>query len=737
MKKKINSILSIAVTAALAFSSFPAAIVNADSTVVDVAPSIAIYPPMDSGSSSDMSDVAMKTALTKVKQRVSIPSELSEFRYHSYSYNNTTTYSFSWTTPSGASFYKSLDVSIVGNIITNYNYNDGTNTYSNEPKFAKLSDAELLKKAKEYLQKFNPTIASQCTVTSNGVSLSGTTASFSFNRKYNDIKVQQNYGTIYLDKNTGKLSSMYTNWWDNASFKSSANVISTSTLQAAYKSLNKLTPYYTIETNSETGEKTAKIVYVPSYANDIDAFTGKESSMYADMDNGNDKIYPTASPAIFGEVVEEEAMEDSSVTFTEAEKKAISANENMLTKEQVIDIFKKDKYLKFTSDYKLTNSTLYDDPNYDSRFYWTMNFNIDNNAEYKYLSIKVDAETGKILYFDKYSYYRTDNKNNSLPELNVTKAKAIANDALKHYLPDIAANYKASEDNERAITYWGDNNEYYDTSRTFSYNRFVNNIQVSDDYAYINVNSNNEVMSFNYKYTEDVKFQKADILSVNNAYSKIFAQVTPELSYNGFIDKNGKTKTYLVYNYGGYTINAKTGKLCDYYGNDVVSSGDTTISYSDIKGISAEKAINEFKRHGVTLESINGKFEPNKAITEQEFSHLVDNIFNTWVAYPMYFKENSNDTNNSKLVSDKNLTKAAACKYLVQVWNADDYAKLKGIFKTPFTDVPETRSDIGYIAIAYAKGFIPASYGKLNPDKTMTRAEAIQMLYDYIVKANS
>ena len=67
------------------------------------------------------------------------------------------------------------------------------------------------------------------------------------------------------------------------------------------------------------------------------------------------------------------------------------------------------------------------------------------------------------------------------------------------------------------------------------------------------------------------------------------------------------------------------------------------------------------------------------------------------------------------------------------MYDRDGISELKGIYKTPFSDVKSNDENIGAIAIAYAKGFIPKGNGKFNGEQKITRAEAVQMIYDYLV----
>ncbi len=700
-----------------------------------------VMPPVLPGSTSDESDVAMRAALTKVKERISVPSELSEFTYSSYTNRNTTSYNFNWNTPSSASVSKTLSITIVGDIITNYYYYDGKNNNWSEPRLAKLSDTELLKKAKDALKKANPYIAARSVMTSNGTTLFGSTAGFSFKRMVNGVPADYNNGTIEVDKNTGSLVSMYVTWWDNASFESKNGVLTQDELIKAYKELNTLTPYYRISTDWQTGKKSVYIVYEPSFTNDIDAKTGKESSMYKDR---NKLLYGSNDIVAIDEedlLVDTTAPAEGSafVKFTPSEIKAINANEKLITKEKVNEILKNDKYIKLNDDFKTTYSNLYEEvDNYTdtSTYYWDLGYEYNKNSHIKNINARINAENGEIISFNSYSYYSSRQDEDKKPKLNVTSAAKTAEEALKYYLPDIADKFKANQNNLKEVETWGEKNEYYETSRIFTFNRFVGGIQVTGDDIRITVDSENQVTGFNYNYSDDVKFPSANsIISVEKAYETAFAEKPAGLKYSGFVDNEGKAHTYLVYNPGSYYVNARTGKLCNYDGTDFIPDGPDSV-FSDIEGIAAEKAITELKRHGVSLVTSGGKFEPDKLINSSEFTDFLSLIYRNNGGITPY-SAGANDA--SEVVEDINgnivyLTKADACKYLVQAWGAEDYAKLKGIYTTPFSDVPSTRSDIGYIALCYGKGAISQTSGKFNPDSSMTRAEAVKMIYDYLVK---
>ena len=166
----------------------------------------------------------MKAALTTVKKRIDIPEELTEFTYAESKVYGQTGYNFNWTTPNGAKEYKSINVSIIGGVITEYSRqgfgdDDGFQSFqSRDPKLAKLTQQEVLAKAKESFKKLNPDIYSECNFELRNLSLTSSKARIAISRNVNGIDVSNNGGSIRINQNTGELVNMNLEWWDGAKF---------------------------------------------------------------------------------------------------------------------------------------------------------------------------------------------------------------------------------------------------------------------------------------------------------------------------------------------------------------------------------------------------------------------------------------------------------------------------------------------------------------------------------------
>ena len=198
MKKTIAKTAALAMAVVLAGTSLPA--VSASALRISGAVS----------ATSDESEVAMQEALTKVKKRITVPDELSNFEYRTTQENGTKGFTFTWTTPDDVDLkydeYKQLTVRIVGDIITSYTVSDNTLFRSEEPSLAKLSEEEILEKAKAYFKQLNPTIAGDVRYEISKINLSGKMAGVEFKRYENGVYVNNNRGGVVVDKNTGLIT---------------------------------------------------------------------------------------------------------------------------------------------------------------------------------------------------------------------------------------------------------------------------------------------------------------------------------------------------------------------------------------------------------------------------------------------------------------------------------------------------------------------------------------------------
>lgn len=696
----------------------------------------------------------MKEALTAVKKRVTIPERLTEFKYSTSTKYGTECFDFTWR---DKEYKETIQISYANGVILSYNYNDNRNADNKEVKqsFAKLTDEKLLESAKKHIKQLNPDIYSKVKFKVNRIDLFGDNATVSFDRVENGIAVEGNGGSITLNKNTGELVSMGVEWfWNGTKFEKSSTRLSADEAKAKYKELTTLTPIYRIidEYNEKTGksEQKAVILYIPDFSDEIDAFTGKPSTIWDDMHN--DKGSRTFSYYYFNELTAEEATDDcdteAGVGFTEAELKEIEADKNMLKKDEITALLNKCKYTKMPDYVKLQNANLYKNEETEEYFYDITYIGGEDEAvdveevmdeddnvvsysnvttakePYFYMYVKLNAKTGEVLQFNK-----NVSKNYDDTKAYPVKSNAkIAEAAAKYYYGDVFGEYKADEGNSAIADYTIDkdgNKHYWKTSRVYKFTRYVNGVQVEGDAISINVDKTGEVLSISKHYT-DVKFPSVPEFSKDKAFEQLFKQIKLNLYYDGYYKPDGTVKTYLLYDINSYILDSKY-RVVSWDGTVLPAEKDDDTAYTDIKGIAEETAITTLARYGITLESENGKFNPNGKLTDKEFAAVVYKATRNYVPYYI-------ECGNYKQEEfEKTLTRKEAAKVFVDIYGGSDYAELKGIYRSPFTDVATSDEYVGYIAIAKALGFASAdSNGNYNPDKTVTRAQAMQLLYNYI-----
>lgn len=702
---------------------------------------------------SDESKVEMQAALTTVKKRVKIPAELSEFEYSTSESYGTKMFNFTWHTPKDAKTYRSIQISIVGGIITSYS--DSKNSgYTNDPSLAKLTEKEILEKAQAYAKQLNPSIVSNAKFELSSLELFASNARVSFKRYENNIPVKGNDGSIVLDKNTGALVSFSVDWWDNAQFPSPASAKSEKEIEAAYKKLCTLTPTYKISTNWETNNKTARIVYTPNMNSEIDAFTGGKSTIWEDMQKEEGiRYYGNSWYDCEEDCVAEEAMDAGGVddvVFTPAELEKIQQDNNLIKTDKAFEMLKKDKFVALTDDYKLTSYDIYsvkDDKTEEETFYLSLNYYVKDELKknykgYKSINVKMNADTGEVLYLKKYD------DNQTLPKLDVSKANSIAEAVTKDYSKNFIGHYKADSDNIAPVQSWKSGSKtVYEDTRTFSYSRYENDILVEGEYIYVTVDSKGTVTNYSFNYTEDVTFVPNKIIGSAKAFDKLYEQRDFDCYYDGWITKDGKVKTYLIYKMDNFLLNANTGALCSWNGEKLSapSTPAREIKYTDIKGIPQEEAIRMLQKYGVTLsvDTETKQFKPYDIITEKEFENLISSALGGYaIAYDDVEMEEVEEDSKASAAAKKKAeaeekdkaetTMEEAAVIFARRYLSADIAKLNGIFKSPFSDVTSGNKNVGYIAVANAKGFVKGENGKLVCEKKLTRAEAMQMVYDYI-----
>jgi len=84
--------------------------------------------------------------------------------------------------------------------------------------------------------------------------------------------------------------------------------------------------------------------------------------------------------------------------------------------------------------------------------------------------------------------------------------------------------------------------------------------------------------------------------------------------------------------------------------------------------------------------------------------------------------------------SDAPVKREDAFVYLIRICNYEKIASLSDIYKVSYKDSDKlSEGKIGYVAILSGLGIICGDGGELRPSDALTRAEAVVMLYKYLL----
>ncbi len=711
---------------------------------------------------------ALQNAVADVKKRVDIPASLTEFSKETNNKYGVSYYTFKWyreeerKNNSGGKYkvtVESITVRYYRGNITGYEYYNEDRSGSGKRRFAKLTAAEQQKAAEENLKKLMPDLKGHAVFERStfSSSLNAQNVTFIIKRVENDIPVKNNSGSMTIDRDTGKLISFRLKWWNDADIPKPENILSEEQVSEIYEKRKGLKAYYNIYTmryDEETGEYVNDVFALPVYVpvnqgeNEIDAFTGKYTSKYVDMKKySQTDAYDWDSyddDMVEEEYEEEEEEEDSGYVnagagyggykFTDAEMKAFDEENTYITYEKALKIIKDDPYIILNDNMISSRKTVIDLPDDcgNPRKAWKLDFEYTTNKpteDYISLTVYMDALTGEIIRFSKTYGYGKESANKDNSALDHNNALAVAKRAGEHFLGDRYKEYRYSDSSE---TYKYDNTP---AQQTIYFTRYVNGLEVPQDKLIISVDSHSEVLNFSYTY-HDIKFPEAKLVSKQAAYDRLFEDMKPTLSYEGFADLQLKPHIYLTYTFDSdFMLNALTGERIGYLGTSYYADKNPKtekkdVKYSDIKGYKYEKEINTLLDNGIYITD-SDRLCPEEDITVGEFLDLLNVGFGKKM-YHLYTGKNEKETADMR---SRRLTRSELLKIYVKMYSGDwQAAEMKGIFKQFYTDIPETSELCGYAAIGRYSGYITTRSGKFDPDGGIKKGDALKALYDYLLQ---
>lgn len=699
---------------------------------------------------NDSANTVVRSKLAAVKNRVDIPEEFSEFTYSVNTRASADIYSFNWETKNNSDSRGSISCSMCGSVITSYTlYRSDYKRWSDSAKMAQMTESELHAAAVKAVKRLNPTVADSISVDESvKMSVNSSTASFSLTRTSSNIPVANDTGTITLDKNTGELISFNISWHPNAAFAEAGKAIPEDKAWDNYEKMIAIKPQYEVFYNSESKSWESRLVYVQTDYGDINAFTGNKSNFQEDAfysDEKNESISMDSaeeSPA---------AGAENGVSFTEEELKELNVELPYGTEKAVVDLIKSNKYLTWSDGMTMERSYLTKGKHYANtdRYMFTASFtnevkedywadepmpltgyeesyavpsatsvsSASSERTYEYMRITVDAQTGEVL---NYSYYDTNSE--AADSYDMSKADALAKDIAKNLAPSHIDEYSDYTSNLSSYSY--DGITHYSGSE-HSFGREVNGIAVSGNSINLSFDPNMKLTDYSISYS-DVKFTNPkNMLTAEQAFEKFKADNELTLCYKARLGEK-TTATVLVYS-------AESSVYCDAFTGKPVydwwyGSNNAENDLSGIKDKKLLKMTEALDDNGIIVSA--EKFGEGDSVKLEDFARFMDLIYRngTPISESSITLPSGIKIEEDEDYAGKTVTRGDAMVLYASAVCGNKAAELKGIYRSPFTDVKDSDKYVGYYAIAYALG--ATGEKTLNPSAAYTYADFIKLVYN-------
>lgn len=628
----------------------------------------------------------MQKILESVKQKVEIPSECSEFSSRTEEQYGEKVYNFTWNEKDGN---KSVNITCTADgVITNYSINGfKSDDKNNTPNLPKISESDAKKTAENFLKQINPDFPYEIKIYGSNGSIFGNGYTFYIKTYVNGVLFTNGNGSVNIDGTDGYVMSFDLDYVQ-ADFPSINNAISVDEAKKAYSDKLGLELVYCTYID-EDGNTVAYPVYTQEYSYDkyINALTG-------------DVVDVTNYRYFTGNKFESAKGDTADSGLTEQEIKELDNIDGLISRTALENKLKSNKLLSIPKNINTDSISLY--KNYDDEYTYSVSMSNDKCNIYT----SVDAKTGEIKYYSRWGEDDSKGKNND-------------DSALKTLAGDKAKEYKYDENSHLYV-------------------RYVNGIKVIGDY--VNVTTNNGVLtdfSMNYTDTEFPSIENA--MSKEDAENILFDAKDYSIVYMQNYTDNTR-EIIPVYTIDTENINPFTGKFVDYQNKEITEDASSKLEYSDIDGHYAEKYIKELAYYGIGFEG--GEFKPDEKITQKDFLALLMSINGNDIIVLKNNLEQANwvyrNSAQNSIISederddDAEVTREEAAVYMIRAIGAENYAKYNDIYVTPFNDVTENK---GYIALLSAMGVLSGDgNGNFNPNREMTRAESIIMIYNYLTR---
>jgi len=697
---------------------------------------LAVYPANTLG--SEKTSITVEQAVQIVKDNFSIPEKYSRMSTGFNEGNDRAAYNIDWSSmeqPYG-SFNAIVDAT-TGDILNINQWEESLRPSFKLPVLS-MEDAEKIatdlisKLADKYQSEMKPVKDDQQVFELNN--LQPFAYNFRWIRIVDGIPFPGNGVNVSVRGDNGQVKDYNFNWTHDLNFSAASNVISPETARQTFTDTPMLELQYFIPPlmNPQISEpQRVLLVYQLSnkyYGGAVDAVSGKPVTL-DDQAVGYKSMSAVSS---ISAATSATIMPGTATSVAEASiSKDSLENSQQISQSEAVEIVK--KAIKIPKDLVMQNSSLNPDWQNPSEQVWDLNWNTESFSmgEHRFIGARVNAKTGDLISFRMSYETKPDDKAKTVTR---QEAQKIADDFIKRIQPERFELVKL----ESERFYGG---RIPSNIQTFYYVRVVNGLPISRDGINITVDSAaKQVINYDMNWTNIEFPSSAEVLPVKEATDRFLKMRPLELSYTLIYKKDGqKQEVRLVYQpnsnnmmYGSAMIDAKTGDPMDWYGK-TQSQWSSSHKFTDIQGNYAEKEIGIMGLTGAFGE-YGETFRPDEKITAGSLLRA------------MITTEGSN---RDRVLADEDVLKIAKergwlredlilgselsrddlSKIMIRLINLETSAKVKAIYAVPFTDANTIQPDsLGYIALAWGLGILKFDGNTLNPNQTVTRAEAAYAL---------
>ncbi len=655
---------------------------------------------------SALTPVFAESELERVVSDVKSRIEIADYENFDTSYYDNTNgervYTLSWGNNSSENF-EFVEVSYSDGFIRNYSISKTTER-DRENKFPKITIAEAEEIAKAFSDKVNPLYKDSIRVIGKEASQLGSKAYFfNLQRFEQGFPVRNQAGSIRIDNATGEVISYNMNYNTKTTFPTVGEPIEKEDALSAYKAFLAPKLQYGSYYEYETKKNTVFLEYISNEGNmRIDALSGEavalptEYEAYTDgvmEDSANNKEMSAGGSSLSLAEIDEIERIASLYTEQEAEKRAREC-----------------ELIGLSDEYTLQSIRLYTQYNDNEKYVYNLTFT-DGDGN---INVGIAAKDGKIVSFSKKGEYIKDYKHNTDSE------KALAEKAFLTLASERWEEYTLTENQNGSVVF----------------TRLVNGVEVSFDKAYFSFDDLGELVGYSISYTENAEFPKPDGIMTA---SEIADTISAEYDFSPMFQIDGENNSALLFytmmkDFAEitFTVSPYTAKPIDYKGEAVEKTARQGIEYSDIDGHWIEKQAKKLAEYGVGF--LGGKLLADNSIAQKELVELLGIAFNNTTNYEYaverLLEERVIDRESYK--ETEPLTRESAAIIFIKMLGAEEYAKFDDIYFMPFADVTEYK---GYIALLKALKVVSGDAdGSFYPDKLLTRAETLSMIYNYLAR---